>query len=345
LSSRLTLVVSVLSAARYRPAHAIRRTGNHHGKEQQVRTRLLAAVATAVGAITLLAAAGAGADPHGQGPPSRLAFAIKDATNVSNIYSVDPDGDGLVRLTNTPALDLCPDYSSDGRLITFCSNRSGSFQIWAMNADGSNVHMVTNGNGRLIFPDYSPDASKIVFSGTASAVDVNQNVYVTNADGTGLQQLTTDGNNQFPTFSPDGKRIAFISDRTGVEQVWLMNADGTNQTQLSKSGVREDQVPDWSPDGRKVAFAQGAVGSGRIWVINADGSNPVQLTSGPGDDFGTAWSPDGRQIAFVRDFANNDRSVWTMNADGSDQQRLMPIPLTEYVPTWVRSAGNGNGND
>ncbi len=79
--------------------------------------------------------------------------------------------------------------------------------------------------------------------------------------------------------------------------------------------------------------------------MNADGSNPVQLTSGPGDDFGTAWSPDGQRIAFVRDFANGDRSVWTMNADGSDQQRVLPIPLTEYVPTWARSADYRYGDD
>ena len=309
-----------------------------------MRARLFALVAAALGAIALLVTSGAGADPHGPGALGRLAFAIKDGSGVSNIYSVRPDGNGLVRLTNTSAFDLCPDYSRDGRLITFCSNRSGSFQIWAMNADGSNVHMVTNGN-RFIFPDYSPDASKIAFSGTASAADVNQNIYVINANGTGLQQLTTDGNNQFPTFSPNGKKIAFVSDRTGVEQVWVMNADGSNQTQISHSGVKEDQLPDWSPDGHKIAFAQGNTGSGRIWVMNADGSNPVQLTSGPGDDFGTAWSPDGQKIAFVRDFANGDRSVWTMNNDGSDQHRLMPIPLTEYVPTWARSADNGNGND
>jgi TolB protein len=300
-----------------------------------MRVRLLALAAATLGMIALLAASGAGANPQGPGAVGRLAFAIKDATGVSNIYSVKPSGDGLVRLTNSPSFDLCPDYSRDGRLITFCSNRSGSFQIWAMNADGSNVHMVTNGN-RFIFPDYSPDASKIAFSGTASTTDVNQNVYVINSDGTGFQQLTTDGNNQFPTFSPNGKKIAFTSDRTGVEQVWVMNADGSNQTQLSHSGVKEDQVPDWSPNGKRIAFAQGNVGSGRIWVMNANGTNPVQLTSGPGDDFGTAWSPDGQRIAFVRDFANGDRSVWTMNADGSDQHRLTPIPLTEYVPTWAR---------
>ena len=250
-----------------------------------------------------------------------------------------PNGGGLVRLTNTPARDLCPDYSRDGRLITFCSSRSGPFQIWAMNADGSNVHMVTNGNGFFSFPDYSPDASRIAFNGTASDADITDNIYVINANGTGFKQLTTDGNNDYPTFSPNGKQIAFISDRTGVEQVWVMNADGSNQTQVSHSGVTEDQVPDWSPNGKKIAFERGDIGSGRIWVMNADGSHPVELTAGPGDDFGTAWSPDGQQIAFVRDFGNGDRSVWTMNANGSDQHRLMPIPLTEYVPTWARSVG------
>jgi len=154
-----------------------------------MRTRLFAVVAAAVCAIALLATSGAGADPHGPGSSGRLAFGIKDGTGVSNIYSVRPDGNGLVRLTNTPARDLCPDYSRDGRLITFCSGRSGPFQIWAMNADGSNVHMVTDGNGFFTFPDYSPNASKIVFDGTASDNDVNDNIYVINADGSGMKQI------------------------------------------------------------------------------------------------------------------------------------------------------------
>ncbi len=155
------------------------------------RALAITAVAAACALTTLAALSGSARATYPGATNGRLAFAIKDGSGVSNIYSVKPDGDGLVRLTNTTAFDLCPDYSRDGRLITFCSNRSGSFQIWAMNADGSNAHMVTNGN-RFIFPDYSPDASKIVFSGTASATDVNQNVYVINADGTGLKQLTTD---------------------------------------------------------------------------------------------------------------------------------------------------------
>ena len=75
-----------------------------------MRTRLFAFMAAAVGAVALLVASGAGADPHGPGSVGRLAFAIKDGTGVANIYSVKPDGNGLIRLTNSSAFDLCPDY-------------------------------------------------------------------------------------------------------------------------------------------------------------------------------------------------------------------------------------------
>jgi TolB protein len=114
-----------------------------------------------------------------------------------------------------------------------------------------------------------------------------------------------------------------------------MNADGTGQMQLTHSGVTNDQVPDGSPDGRKIAYEEGDVGSGRIWVMNADGTHNQQLTTGPGDDFGTAWSPDGRQIAFVRDLGHGDRNVYLMNANGGHQHRVMELPLTQYVPAWL----------
>jgi TolB protein len=68
--------------------------------------------------------------------------------------------------------------------------------------------------------------------------------------------------------------------------------------------------------------------------MNANGSQQHQLTSGPGDDFGTAWSPDGTQIAFVRDFGNGDRPVYLMNADGSDQHPLTGRGSTQFVPGW-----------
>ncbi len=269
-------------------------------------------------------------------PGGRLAFAIKDETGVSSIYSVRPDGTGLVRLTMGPSTDLCPDYSRDGREIAFCSNRAGGFQIWTMNADGTGLRQVTTSVGAsFTFPDFSPDRRTLVFAGTATASAADDDVYTIHADGTGLTRLTSGaGNNDYPSYSPDGRKIVFISDRTGAEQIWVMNADGSHQTQLTHSGVNDDEVPEWSPDGRRIAYQEGDPPNGRILVMNADGTGSRQLTSGPGSDFGPAWSPDGRQIAFVRNLGGGDRSVWLMGATGSDVHRVLPTPQTAYVPTW-----------
>jgi Tol biopolymer transport system component len=113
-----------------------------------------------------------------------------------------------------------------------------------------------------------------------------------------------------------------------------MNADGSQQTQLTHSGVTNDEVPDWSPDGRHIAYEEGDPPNGRIWVMSSDGTGNHQLTAGPGSDFGPAWSPDGTEIAFVSDLGHGDRSVYTMRKDGSDIHRVIPIPLTENVPAW-----------
>jgi Tol biopolymer transport system component len=286
-----------------------------------------------LGLAVLLATSGTAAGATRSHESGRLALAIRDATGNADIYTMRPDGNDAVRLTTDPSFDLCASWSRDARQIAFCSNRSGSFQIWAMNADGSNQHQITGLGGSATFPDFSPNARKVVFDG-AETPDGNSNIYVVNADGTGLTPLTSDGNNLYPVYSPNGRKIAFVSDRTGVEQVWLMNADGSQQTQLSHSGINEDQLPDWSPDGTRIAFEQGDLGSGRIFVMNADGSHQHAVSSGAGDDFGAAWSPDGSQIAFVRDLGNGDRRVWIVDKDGTGEHPVQQIPLTEFVPGW-----------
>ena len=250
------------------------------------------AAATAAVLAVVASAAGAGRDAPGGG---RIAFALKDATGVSSIYSARPDGNGLVRLTTGPSgtLDLCADYSRDGRQLAFCSNRSGSFQIWTMQADGTGMRQVTTAAGaNFTFPDFSPNGRLLVFAGTATASASNDDVYVIGADGSGVTQLTSGaGNNDYPAYSPDGRRIAFVSDRTGVEQVWVMNADGTGNRQLT-SGPGNDFGAAWSPDGRQIAFVRD-VGRGdrSVWVMDADGSNAHRLLPIPLTEYVPAWGP------------------------------------------------------
>jgi Tol biopolymer transport system component len=288
-----------------------------------------------VAALLILTAAVASANAPGS-HNGRLAFAKLDSDG-RHIYSVLPNGNDLRQLTSGPYKDACPSYSADGKSIVFCSTRSNGFQIWAMTQNGNDLRQLTN-VGFAWFPSYSPDGTKIAFSGQAGT-DPNDEVFVMNADGSGLTALTAlaTGNNEWPRWSPDGQKIAFVSDRTGLEQVYTMNADGTDQTELTFQPVEHDQLADWSPDGSKIVYTQGDIAvNEKIWVMNADGSDQHQVSSGGTDDFGPVWSPDGTQIAFVRDYLNGDRPVVVMNADGTDVHAVADPggASTEFVPAW-----------
>src|SRR5438874_2710686 len=150
----------------------------------------------------------------------------------------------------------------------------------------------------------------------AFGMNVNGNTDVVPSEGGTPQQLTSVGNNVYPAFSPDGGKIVFTSNRTSTSQVYVMNADGSGQTQLTFDAQPKDQVPDWSPDGSEIAYLADTHGIsdvvnpswGDIWVMNADGSDQHPITSGA-TYYGTAWSPDGSRIATL-DFTANTRIVY-----------------------------------
>jgi TolB protein len=317
------------------------------------RSRLIVAV-IAIVAVSAGQAAGtpAALATYPSERNGRLAFGIQGTDGNVEIHSVRPNGSGLRRLTEGPGFTACPTYSRDGTEIVFCSNRSGAFEIWKMRQNGTRQQQVTHVGGFLIFPDLSPDGRTIAFTGTRPG-DVSDHIFIIRADGSGaITALTTesDGNSDYPVFSPDGRHIAFISQRrgpcdsSGTPQVWVMQVDGSRPRQLTCDLSVKDQVPDWSPDGTRIAFESGSSPAGRIFVMNADGSNQRKLTTGPGDDFGTAWSPDGDQIAFVRDFGQGNRSVYVMRADGQGQHAVHPAG-SQLVPAWQPRAEDEDEDD
>jgi Tol biopolymer transport system component len=288
-------------------------------------------IATAVAALALLLSLPLSAAATYPGSvDGRLAIGSNINGNF-DIYTVLPNGQALQRLTTHPLFDACPAWSADGKRITWCHGvqaQTGVIDVWTMKADGTEKFQVTDLGGRSFFPDFSPDGSKIVFNSRPAGA-TNFDLFTINPDGTGLAQLTTGPANEVnPAWSPDGTRIVYTSDLTGVGQVYVMDADGSHQVQLTFDDAWKDQVPDWSPDGSKIAYAAGDPGD--ILVMNADGSNQHTIVGGPTDDFGSAWSPDGGQIAFIR---FDDRTVRVANADGSDVHVVRPFGL-QAVPAW-----------
>src|SRR5580765_535401 len=305
------------------------------------------AVAAALALAALAAATGPARATYPGATNARIAFGINVNGN-TDVYTARPDGQDLRRLTTDPGFDACAAYAADGRRIAYCSGQGGgAVQVWTMNQDGTDKQQVTHMSVTAIFPDFSPDGSKIVFCAGPSTFA--RDIYVVNSDGSDLTRLTSGaGNNVYPAFSPNGRKIVFTSNRTGTSQVWLMNADGSNQRQLTFDLQPKDQVPDWSPNGSKIAYLADTHGIadmgnswGDIWVMNANGAHQHQITSGA-SFYGTAWSPDGTRIATL-DFPS--RTVYTVDAaNGSDRQAVHPAGV-QFVAGWQPRETGDDGAD
>jgi Tol biopolymer transport system component len=224
------------------------------------------------------------------------------------IYVMNTDGTNQTRLTNNSASDGNPVWSPDGSKIAFSSDRDGNYEIYVMNADGTNPVRLTNNSAADAEPSWSPDGTKIAFStnrdgiisGDMTTPGVNWEVYVMNVDGINPVNLTNNStpnpyyNNSLegdPRWSPDGSKILFGSWRSGDARVWVMNADGTNPTQLSP--ISWSGSGRWSPDGSKISYSAWAnslaqPGSLPLWmgtrsyVERAFGAHPYSLKGGSG---------------------------------------------------------------
>ncbi len=136
----------------------------------------------------------------------------------------------------------------------------------------------------------------------------------------------------WPSWSPDGAKILFVSDRQGNRDVWVMDANGRHAVNLTRNPA-DDWTPAWSPDGKSVAFSSYRDENWDIYRMNADGSRQTRLTEDPAEDVAPSWSPDGTRIVFASRRDGN-WELYIMNADGSAQTRLTNHEATDTAPAW-----------
>jgi Tol biopolymer transport system component len=201
------------------------------------------------------------------------------------ICAMNDDGSGIVQLTTAMRAEA-PAWSPDGSRIAFHSEQqAGNWDIYVMDADGGNITRLTTDPATDGFPDWSPDGSKIAFR---RIVGGTSQIFVMNANGTGVGQLTTGRGGSTPAWSPDGARIAFDSDRTGRNEIYVMDADGTDVLQVTTAGGAS---PGWSLDGTRIVFYAARSRNTDLYAINPDGSREVRLTSSKDAEHSPAWGP------------------------------------------------------
>jgi|GEM_PF-2362533 len=166
-------------------------------------------------------------------------------------------------------------------------------------------------------PDYNPELSQIANVATvAKCAECHHSEQLSRVD-----QLTTDPTPDLrPAWSPDGTRLAFYSGRSGNDDIWAINVDGSSELQLTDDPGK-DRRPAWSPDGTQIVFDSDRAGSQDIWIMNADGTNQQQLTTGPGSEMFASFSPDGSQIIFYG-YEGGRNDIWTIDTNGDNLRSL-----------------------
>ena len=302
-----------------------------------------------------------GSPPEIVSPPGRIAFVTEVSAFNGALYIVNSDGSGFRKLAGGAAYYTRPRWSPDRRRIAFsrmAEDLRSEILVIDVDGKGGTVRLAEGAD-----PAWSPDGTKIVFTWNGGSPPGSAwGIYVMNADGSGVRQLTSPNNfdqcsvgasaSDFnPDWSPDGKRILFERDFNtddfggfdcGLDgygrmpNVYVMNADGTDVRRLRPVGLWDssDAEPAWSPDGEFVAFSKQL---GGVFVIRADGSSGQQQVVTNYPEFSPAWSRDGKNLLFVAAAPpTNFLGIWEL---GSGSTRFIGLPAgigRVFAPAWSR---------
>ena len=262
---------------------------------------------------------------------TRIAFA-NNRTGHKEIWVMDYDGDAVKRLTDNRSISLLPRFSPDGRTLAYTSYKDGNPDLWLLDLETGRSKIFSNEQGLNIAGGFSPDGAKILMTLSRGK---SPNLYLKDVAGSAAPERLTShfGADSTPTFSPDARQAAFVSDRSGNPQIHILDIPTKKITRLTS--LNWCDAPAWSPTGEWIAFAGRMHNKDKmdIFLVDITGGQLRQLTHGEGSNEDPAWSPDGRFLTFSSTRGKRSQ-IWVMDADGAAPRLMADVPGASMTPHW-----------
>ena len=271
---------------------------------------------------------------------TRLAY-VATTSGRKEVWVCDADGSAARRLTGEGTLVLSPTWRG-GDVVGYSAYRPGGAAVCAIGADGRGRRVVLGRHGLHYGATWTADGARMAYVRTANGVS---DIYLGSGDGSAgvpLSRRTSRVINTSPCFSPDGRQLAFTSDRSGRPHIWLRDLASGQDTRVTLQGDYNDS-PSFSPKGDYLAYATRRGGQFRIGVIRLFDGEATVISRGPGSDEDPGFAPDGRHIVFSSS-RSGQREVYTMLLDGSAVRQVTTGRGEKYSPAWYpRDAAVASG--
>jgi Tol biopolymer transport system component len=258
-----------------------------------------------------------------------------------------PVSASVTQLTSEPGVEVFPSLSPDGKWIVYAGDQSGNLDIYLRAVGGQNaINLTRDSPADDDQPAFSPDGERIAFRSSREG----GGIFVMGRTGEAVRRLTHIGFR--PTWSPDGKQLAFVTENVplnpqnmeGLSELWVADVNTETSRRLSTADA---VLPSWSPHGYRIAY------TGRlnrpvqvhVWTIPAQGGEPVAATNGKYTDWNPAWSPDGKYLYFASN-RGGTMNLWRVPIDEkSGKTRGDPEPITTPAPNLTQISVAAEGRE